>query len=137
MMMMPTANATGRPTCIAASRTDAVRNYSHVHPDGDYDGDQLLEIFEFAFDRDPTKADSADVITSWVEDGFLVLRHPLVKVDYISVIGEQSINLQSWAPCENVRSVLSQDFPQRVIAREWRIPLDGPEQFLRISARPN
>ena len=121
---------------IAASAADALRGYPDVRPDGDYDGDGLREVFELAFNRDPTRPDGAGVITSWIEDGFLVLRHPAVKASYISVSGEQSMNLKSWSPCENVRGVFSQGFPPSLVAIEWRIPVSGPDQFLRISAGP-
>jgi hypothetical protein len=118
---------------IDALAGDGLDTYEDVTPNGDFDHDGLQELVEAALGTNPLSSD-VDALKYEQRDGFLYLRHDETAADYgLEIIGQRSANLELWS-AENVSERIIEIRPDGR-TKEWGIPIDDSNGFLRILVR--
>ncbi len=121
---------------IRYKTADRVLSLADVSEDGDFDGDGLTELLEVSLGSSSLIAnhDDADTFSARAEDGFLVLRHSESKRDHgLKVVCEESTTLTGWRVARaEMRIILDLSTKQ---IKEWRLPIDGNQQFMRIKVK--
>ena len=99
----------------------------------DPDGDQQVNLLEYAFNRNPKMADTSPVVTSSFANNYVYLSFPKNRNATDVVIScESSGSLQSWAPAasEIVSSTVT-DFETEQVT--LRVPTSTAPFFVRLN----
>jgi hypothetical protein len=124
------------PTAFYATRVSAKLAwiYSVTDPTGDFDGDGLPNLMEYALNRNPLAADSAGATTVAREGDFLTLTFTRVTTATdIQYEVQKSEDLVTWTPAASQgQSISTSGNLQTVKASE---PIGSTALFLRLSVK--
>lgn len=131
----PYSSASPRPSGFYASRISNRRQWilSVVDAAGDWDGDGVANLLEYAFDLDPEQPDADGLPRSSIENGVATMRYRHVAtardIDYSL---EKSTDLRVWEPAtEAEHSIPWDDF---FATFKLRVPADSAGRlYLRVA----
>ena len=135
----PYSSATPRPSGFYASRISGRRQWilSVVDAAGDWDGDGVPNLLEYAFDLDPERPDAEGLPQVSIADGIATVRYRHVATARdIRYVLEKSTDLRVWEPATDAEQTVPWD--DYFATFKLRIPAESAGRlYLRVAvAKP-